>query len=668
MGKSAGGQPNLKERNDRRMKVTLKDGSSKEYSQPMPIIDIAKDISEGLARVACVAELDGRVVDLRTVVEGEHTLNILTFDSDEGKAAYRHTASHVLAQAVKRLYPQAKCAIGPAIEDGFYYDFDMEPLDREALDNIEKEMKKIIKEGASLERFSLPRAEAIERMKKREEPYKVELIEELPEDAEISFYEQGEFLDLCAGPHLMSTKPLKAIKLISSSGAYWRGSEKNKMLTRIYGTAYTKKADLDAYLEHLADIKKRDHNKLGRELELFTTVDVIGQGLPLIMPKGVQIIQTLQRWIEDEEEKRGYMRTKTPLMAKSDLYKISGHWDHYKEGMFVLGDEEKDKEVFALRPMTCPFQYYVYKASQKSYRDLPCRYGETSTLFRNEESGEMHGLTRVRQFTISEGHLIVRPDQMVKEFKDCIALAQYCLQTLGVEEDVTYHLSKWDPDNAEKYIGEPEVWEKTENDIRNILTELAIPFTEEVGEAAFYGPKVDINAKNVYGKEDTMITIQWDALLAEQFDMYYIDENGEKVRPYIIHRTSMGCYERTLAWLIEKYAGAFPTWLCPEQARILPISEKYLDYAVKVETELKANGIRCSVDRRSEKIGYKIREARLQKIPYMLVVGQKEEEDGVISVRSRFLGDEGQKKLSDFIDNICREIRTKEIRKVEVEN
>ena len=668
MGKSAGGQPNLKERNDRRMKVTLKDGSSKEYSQPMPIIDIAKDISEGLARVACVAELDGRVVDLRTVVEGEHTLNILTFDSDEGKAAYRHTASHVLAQAVKRLYPQAKCAIGPAIEDGFYYDFDMEPLDREALDNIEKEMKKIIKEGASLERFSLPRAEAIERMKKREEPYKVELIEDLPEDAEISFYEQGEFLDLCAGPHLMSTKPLKAIKLISSSGAYWRGSEKNKMLTRIYGTAYTKKADLDAYLEHLADIKKRDHNKLGRELELFTTVDVIGQGLPLIMPKGVQIIQTLQRWIEDEEEKRGYMRTKTPLMAKSDLYKISGHWDHYKEGMFVLGDEEKDKEVFALRPMTCPFQYYVYKASQKSYRDLPCRYGETSTLFRNEESGEMHGLTRVRQFTISEGHLIVRPDQMVKEFKDCIALAQYCLQTLGVEEDVTYHLSKWDPDNAEKYIGEPEVWEKTENDIRNILTELAIPFTEEVGEAAFYGPKVDINAQNVYGKEDTMITIQWDALLAGQFDMYYIDENGEKVRPYIIHRTSMGCYERTLAWLIEKYAGAFPTWLCPEQARILPISEKYLDYAVKVETELKANGIRCSVDRRSEKIGYKIREARLQKIPYMLVVGQKEEEDGVISVRSRFLGDEGQKELSDFIDNICREIRTKEIRKVEVEN
>lgn len=583
------------------MKVTLKDGSSKEYSQAMSIIDIAKDISEGLARVACVAELDGEVVDLRTIVDGEHTLNILTFDSDEGKAAFRHTASHVLAQAIKRLYPDAKCAIGPSIEEGFYYDFDIAPLDREALDKIEKEMKKIVKEGATLERFTLPRQEAIDLMKKREEPYKVELIEDLPEDAEISFYQQGEYIDLCAGPHLMNTKPLKAMKLISSSGAYWRGNEKNKMLTRVYGTAYTKKADLDAYLEHLEDIKKRDHNKLGRELELFTTVDVIGQGLPLLMPKGVQVIQTLQRWIEDEEEKRGYMRTKTPLMAKSDLYKISGHWDHYKEGMFVLGDEEKDKEVFALRPMTCPFQYYVYKASQKSYRDLPCRYGETSTLFRNEDSGEMHGLTRVRQFTISEGHLIVRPDQMVKEFKDCIALAQYCLQTLGVEEDVTYHLSKWDPENREKYIGEPEVWNETEEDIRQILTELNIPFTEDVGEAAFYGPKVDINAKNVYGKEDTMITIQWDALLAEQFDMYYIDENGEKVRPYIIHRTSIGCYERTLAWLIEKYAGAFPTWLSPEQVRVLPISEKYLDYANSVEEKLKANGIRCSVDSRSEK-------------------------------------------------------------------
>ena len=649
------------------MKVTLKDGSSKEYSQAMSIIDIAKDISEGLARVACVAELDGEVVDLRTIVDGEHTLNILTFDSDEGKAAFRHTASHVLAQAIKRLYPDAKCAIGPSIEEGFYYDFDIAPLDREALDKIEKEMKKIVKEGATLERFTLPRQEAIDLMRKREEPYKVELIEDLPEDAEISFYQQGEYIDLCAGPHLMNTKPLKAMKLISSSGAYWRGNEKNKMLTRVYGTAYTKKADLDAYLEHLEDIKKRDHNKLGRELELFTTVDVIGQGLPLLMPKGVQVIQTLQRWIEDEEEKRGYMRTKTPLMAKSDLYKISGHWDHYKEGMFVLGDEEKDKEVFALRPMTCPFQYYVYKASQKSYRDLPCRYGETSTLFRNEDSGEMHGLTRVRQFTISEGHLIVRPDQMVKEFKDCIALAQYCLQTLGVEEDVTYHLSKWDPTNKEKYIGEPEVWEETEGHIRQMLEELNIPFTEDVGEAAFYGPKVDINAKNVYGKEDTMITIQWDALLAEQFDMYYIDENGDKQRPYIIHRTSMGCYERTLAWLIEKYAGMFPTWLCPEQVRVIPISEKFNAYADKVEAQMKEAGIRCSVDRRSEKMGYKIREARLERVPYMLVVGAKEEEEGKVSVRSRYLGDEGMKDLGEFIAAIKEEIKNKTIRKIEVE-
>ncbi len=649
------------------MKITLKDGSVKEYDKAMSVIDIASDISEGLARMACAGEVDGKVVDLRTVVDKDCTLAILTFNDEAGKAAYRHTASHVLAEAVKRLYPEAKLAIGPSIDTGFYYDFDHASFSREDLDKIEEEMKKIIKEGAEIKRFTLPRAEAIKFMQDRNEPYKVELIEDLPEDAEISFYSQGEFTDLCAGPHLMSTKPIKAFKLISSSGAYWRGSEKNKMLSRIYGTAYTKKAELDEYLQHLEDIKLRDHNKLGREMELFTTVDVIGQGLPLIMPKGVKIIQKLQRWIEDEEDNnRGYIRTKTPLMAKSDLYKISGHWDHYKDGMFVLGDEEKDKEVFALRPMTCPFQYYVYKASQKSYRDLPCRYGETSTLFRNEDSGEMHGLTRVRQFTISEGHLIVRPDQMVEEFKGCIALAQYCLQTLGLEEDVTYHLSKWDPDNKEKYIGEPEVWEETQQHIRNVLNELNIPFVEDVGEAAFYGPKVDINAKNVYGKEDTMITIQWDALLAEQFDMYYIDENGEKKRPYIIHRTSIGCYERTLAWLIEKYSGMFPTWLCPEQVRVLPISDKYRDYADEVLAKLKANGIDASIDTRAEKIGYKIREARLDRIPYMLVVGEKEQEAGVVSVRSRYEGDEGQKPLDEFIEAVCREIRTKEIRKINV--
>ncbi|MDY2607981.1 MAG: threonine--tRNA ligase, partial [Lachnospiraceae bacterium] len=575
--------------------------------------------------------------------------------------------SHVLAEAVKRVFPEAKLAIGPSIDTGFYYDFEHEPFSREDLDKIEAEMKKVIKENATLERFELPREEAIKLMEERNEPYKVELINDLPEDAVISFYKQGDFVDLCAGPHLMKTGVIKAFKLISSSGAYWRGNSDNKMLTRIYGTAFTKKADLEEYLAHLEDIKNRDHNKLGREMELFTTVDVIGQGLPLIMPKGEIMIRTMQRWIEDEEEKRGYVRTKTPLMAKSDLYKISGHWDHYKDGMFVLGDEEKDKEVFALRPMTCPFQYYVYKASQKSYRDLPLRYGETSTLFRNEDSGEMHGLTRVRQFTISEGHLIVRPDQMVEEFKGCLELAKYCLETLGVEEDVTYHLSKWDPNDRKKYIGEPEVWEETEGHIRNILNEIGVEFTEDVGEAAFYGPKVDINAKNVYGKEDTMITIQWDALLAEQFDMYYVDQNGEKVRPYIIHRTSIGCYERTLAWLIEKYAGLFPTWLCPEQVRVLPISEKYADYAAKIEKELKNNGIRCSVDNRSEKIGFKIRETRLNRVPYMLVVGQKEEEENKVSVRSRYLGDEGQKDLSDFIDAISKEIRTKEIRKIEVE-
>lgn len=648
------------------MKITLKDGSVKEYDKSMTVYEIANDISEGLARMACAGELNGKVVDLRTVVDTDSNLNIFTFNDDAGKAAYRHTTSHVLAQAVKRLYPNAKLAIGPSIDTGFYYDFDIPSLDRAALDELEKEMKKIIKEGDNLVRFTLPRAEAIELMQKREETYKVELIEDLPVDVELSFYQQGDFVDLCAGPHLMSTKNIKAIKLISSSGAYWRGSEKNKMLTRVYGTAYTKNAELDEFLVHLEDIKKRDHNKLGREMELFTTVDVIGQGLPLMMPKGAKMIQTLQRWIEDEEERRGYVRTKTPLMAKSDLYKVSGHWDHYKEGMFVLGDEKVDKEVFALRPMTCPFQYYVYKASQKSYRDLPIRYGETSTLFRNEDSGEMHGLTRVRQFTITEGHLIVRPDQMVKEFKDCLALAKYCLETLGVEEDVTYRLSKWDPNNKTKYIGTEEVWEETQESIRQILNEVGVKFTEAEGEAAFYGPKVDIQAKNVYGKEDTMITIQWDAILAEQFDMYYVDQNGDKVRPYIIHRTSMGCYERTLAWLIEKYAGLFPTWLCPEQVRVLPISEKYHDYANKVKEELMKNNISATVDERAEKIGYKIRETRLDRVPYILVVGQKEEEEGVVSVRSRYLGDEGQKPLDTFIEEICKEIRTKEIRKIEV--
>ena len=645
------------------MKITLKDGSVKEYAQAMSVYDIALDISEGLARAACAGEVNGEVVDLRTVVDEDCELSILTGNDAEGLRTMRHTCSHVLAEAVKRLFPDAKLAIGPSIDEGYYYDFDHAPFSREDLDNLEKEMKKIIKEGNKLEKFTLPREEAIKYMEEKGEPYKVELIKDLPEDSVISFYSQGDFVDLCAGPHLMRTKGIKAFKLISSSMAYWRGDSNKAQLQRIYGTAFNNKEDLAAYLEHLEDIKKRDHNKLGREMELFATVDVVGQGLPLILPKGVKMIMKMQRWIEDLEDKEwGYVRTKTPLMAKSDLYKISGHWDHYQDGMFVLGDEEVDKEVFALRPMTCPFQYYVYKNSQKSYRDLPYRMGETSTLFRNEESGEMHGLTRVRQFTISEGHNVIRPDQAEEELANCLHLAIYILNTLGLQDDVTYRLSKWDPENKEKYLGDENYWESTQGALRKILQEENLPFTEADGEAAFYGPKIDIQAKNVYGKEDTMITIQLDCAIAEKFDMYYIDQNGEKQRPYIIHRTSLGCYERTLAWLIEKYAGKFPTWLCPEQVRVLPISEKYAEYAEKVRKELAKNNVDVSVDNRSEKIGYKIRDARLSKVPYMLVVGQQEEEQGLVSVRSRYEGNEGQKSIEEFVDAICKEIRTKEIR------
>ncbi|MBQ4559749.1 MAG: threonine--tRNA ligase [Tyzzerella sp.] len=651
------------------MKVMLKDGSSMEFENGISVLDVAKSISEGLGRAACAAKVNGEVVDIRTELDGDCELEILTFRDDEGKKAFRHTASHVMAQAVKRLYPDVKLAIGPAIEDGFYYDFDKATaFSADELAEIEKEMKKIVKENIRLERFTLPREEAIKFMEEKEEPYKVELIKDLPEGSVISFYKQGDFVDLCAGPHLMSTKAIKAFKLISSSMAYWRGDSNKAQLQRIYATAYDNKEDLAAHMEHLEDIKKRDHNKLGREMELFATVDVIGQGLPLMLPKGTKMIMKLQRWIEDLEDKEwGYVRTKTPLMAKSDLYKISGHWDHYKDGMFVLGDEEVDKEVFALRPMTCPFQYYVYKNSQKSYRDLPYRMGETSTLFRNEDSGEMHGLTRVRQFTISEGHNVIRPDQAEEELQNCLNLAIHILTTLGLQDEVTYRLSKWDPENKTKYLGDEAYWESTQDALRQILIEKGISFTEADGEAAFYGPKIDIQAKNVYGKEDTMITIQLDCAIAEKFDMYYIDQNGEKVRPYIIHRTSLGCYERTLAWLIEKYAGKFPTWLCPEQVRILPISEKYADYAEKVRKELARNDVDVTVDNRSEKIGYKIRDARLSRLPYMLIVGEKEEAEGLVSVRSRFAGDEGQKSIEAFVEQICKEIRTKEIRKEEVQ-
>ena len=651
------------------MKVMLKDGSSKEFESGVSVLDIAREISEGLARAACAGKVNGEVVDLRTEVNEDCELEILTFRDDEGKKVFRHTASHVMAQAVKRLYPDTKLAIGPAIEDGFYYDFDRaSAFTQEELADIEKEMKKIVKENIKLERFTLPREEAIKFMEEKEEPYKVELIQDLPEDSIISFYKQGDFVDLCAGPHLMSTKGIKAFKLISSSMAYWRGDSNKAQLQRIYATAYDNKEDLAAHMERLEDIKKRDHNRLGREMELFATVDVIGQGLPLMLPKGTKMIMKLQRWIEDLEDKEwGYVRTKTPLMAKSDLYKISGHWDHYKDGMFVLGDEEVDKEVFALRPMTCPFQYFVYKNSQKSYRDLPYRMGETSTLFRNEDSGEMHGLTRVRQFTISEGHNVIRPDQAEEELQNCLNLAIHILTTLGLQDDVTYRLSKWDPENKAKYLGDEAYWESTQDALRQILIEKGINFVEADGEAAFYGPKIDIQAKNVYGKEDTMITIQLDCAIAEKFDLYYIDQNGDKVRPYIIHRTSLGCYERTLAWLIEKYAGKFPTWLCPEQVRILPISEKYADYAEKVRKELAMNGVDVTVDNRSEKIGYKIRDARLNRLPYMLIVGEKEEAEGLVSVRSRFAGDEGQKSIDAFVEQICKELRIKEIRKEEVQ-
>ena len=650
------------------MKITLKDGSVKEYESPLSVFDIAKDISEGLARVAAGAELDGEFVDLRTVVDKDANLNIVTINDEKGLGIVRHTASHILAQAVKRVFPASKLAIGPSIENGFYYDIEHEPFSRDDLDKLEAEMKKIIKENIKIEKFELPRADAIKFMEERNEPYKVELINDLPQDAIISFYKQGEFVDLCAGAHILSTKGVKAFKLISSSMAYWRGDSNKAQLQRIYGTAFNNKEDLAAYLEHLEDIKKRDHNKLGREMELFATVDVIGQGLPLLLPKGTKMVMKLQRWIEDIEDREwGYVRTKTPLIAKSDLYKISGHWDHYRDGMFVLGDEEVDKEVFALRPMTCPFQYYVYKNSQKSYRDLPYRMGETSTLFRNEDSGEMHGLTRVRQFTISEGHLVIRPDQAEEELQNCLNLAIHVLDTLGLKDDVTFRLSKWDKNNKEKYLGDDAYWENTQAALRKILVDKDLPFKEADGEAAFYGPKIDIQAKNVYGKEDTMITIQLDCAIADMFDMYYIDKDGEKKRPYIIHRTSLGCYERTLAWLIEKYAGKFPTWLCSEQVRILPISDKYAAYANEIKKALFDNGVDVTVDERSEKIGFKIREARLNRVPYMLVVGEKEEADKTVSVRSRFAGDEGIKSIDAFVEQICKEIRTKEIRKEEVE-
>lgn len=645
------------------MIIKLKDGSVKEYSAPATAAEITKDISMGLYRNACCVSINGKIADLRTVVDGDCDFEVLTFDDEDGKKAFNHTASHVMAQAVKRLYPNAKLTIGPAIENGFYYDFDVDThFTQDDLDKIEKEMKAIVKENYPIERFELPADEAIKLMEEKGEPYKIELIKEHSEKGEpISFYKQGEFTELCAGPHIPEMKVIKAFKLTNCTGAYWRGDEKNKVLCRVYGIAFPKASMLEDYLNALEEAKKRDHNKLGRELELFTTVDYIGQGLPILLPKGTKIIQTLQRWVEDEEAKRGWLLTKTPLMAKSDLYKISGHWDHYKDGMFVMGDEEKDKEVFALRPMTCPFQYQAYLNRPRSYRDLPLRYDETSTLFRNEASGEMHGLIRVRQFTISEGHLMCRPDQLEDEFKACLELTNYMMETIGLKEDLTYRFSQWDPNDCDKYIGTEEQWNEAQGVMKTILDDLNIDYKIGIGEAAFYGPKLDIQIKNVFGKEDTLVTIQIDQMLAEKFGMEYVDKDGIKKNPYIIHRTSIGCYERTLALLIEKYAGAFPTWLAPVQVKLLPIADRHLDYLLEAKKALEAKGIRCEVDDRSEKIGFKIRSAQLEKVPYMVLAGDKDIENGTISVRTRSGGDKGAMALDEFVEKIVAEVESKSL-------
>jgi len=642
--------------------LQLKGDVEKEVVANTTILNVAKDISEGLARNACAALVDGKLTDLRVELAADCALSILTFDDDGGKWAFRHTASHILAQAVKRLYPAAKLAIGPAIDTGFYYDIDFgKQIAQDDLMKIEAEMKKIVKEGLDIERFSMTRDEALAWAEADVNPYKQELIAELPADEEISFYKQGEFVDLCAGPHLMNVKTVKAVKLTAIAGAYWRGSEKNAMLTRIYGTAFPKASELDAHLAAVEEAKKRDHNKVGRELHLFTTSDVIGQGLPLLMPKGAKIVQLLQRFVEDEEEKRGYVLTKTPFMAKNDLYKASGHWDHYKEGMFILGDEEKeDEEIFALRPMTCPFQFTIYNAEQHSYRDLPIRYNETSTLFRNEASGEMHGLIRVRQFTLSEGHLVCTREQLEEEFKGVVDLINFMTETLGIKDDLTFRFSKWDPNNKDKYEGDADVWEETQDIMRKLLNDLGLDFYEAEGEAAFYGPKLDIQFKNVHGKEDTIITVQIDFSLAHKFNMTYIDRDGTKKTPIIIHRSSIGCYERTLAMLIEKYAGQFPAWLAPVQVAVLPISEKYEDYAAEVTQKLKAAGLRVEADYRSEKIGYKIREARNERVPFIFVLGEKEAETNEVNLRSR-KGEEGAMSLDAAIVRILEEVNSKAI-------
>lgn len=643
------------------MKITLKDGSVIEVESGSTAQQIAEGISPRLGKAALVAKVNGDVVDLNLPITKDCTLEILTYANEEGKMAYRHTAAHILAQAVKTVYPAAQLAIGPATNVGFYYDFDLPfPIAMDDLAAIENEMKTIIAADFPLERIDVTRKQAMTKMQGFNEVYKMQLIEELPARSKITLYKQGNFIDLCRGPHLSSTGKVKFFKLIQIAGAYWKGDEHNKMLTRIYGVAFETKKELDEYVTKLEEAKKRDHNKLGRDMQLFMTEERVGQGLPLFMPKGAKIMQTMQRFVEDEEERRGYMLTKTPYMAKSDLYKLSGHWDHYKDGMFIIGDEVMDDEVLALRPMTCPFQYMIYKNGLKSYRDLPCRYSETSTLFRKEASGEMHGLIRIRQFTLADGHIICTPEQLEDEFKGSLDLCNYILGVLGLKDDIFFRFSRWDPKDKDKYINEPKKWKAAEDQMKRILDDIGIEYVEGIGEAAFYGPKLDIQSRNVYGKVDTLLTIQVDMFLAERFDMTYVDENGEKKTPYIIHRSSIGCYERTLALLIEKYGGAFPLWLAPEQVRVLSLTERTAEKAQELTDELKRRGILATVDNRNEKIGYKIRETQNDKVPYMLIIGDKEVEANVVAVRHRS-NDLGQMPFADFINMIREEIDTKAI-------
>ncbi len=644
------------------MKITLKDGSIIEAQEGSTPEQIAHSFGEGLARAALIAKVNGELVDLNYKIDGDCTLEILTYKDEDGKKAYRHTAAHILAQAIKNVYPAAQLAIGPATNVGFYYDIDIPfSVTMDDLAAVENEMNEIIAADFPIEHTTVTRKAAMAQMRGFNEVYKMQLIEELPRGAKITMYKQGNFVDLCRGPHLSSTGKVKFVKLVQIAGAYWKGDEHNKMLTRIYGVAFDKKAELDEYLQKLEDAKKRDHNKLGRDMGLFMTEERIGQGLPLFMPKGAKILQTMMRFVEDEEERRGYMLTKTPYIAKSDLYKLSGHWDHYRDKMFIIGDEVMDDEVLALRPMTCPFQYMIYKNGLKSYRDLPCRYNETSTLFRKEASGEMHGLIRIRQFTLSEGHLICTPEQLEDEFRGVLDLCTFMLETLGLKDDISFRFSRWDPKDKDKYIYEPKKWKEAEDAMKKILDDIGLEYVEGIGEAAFYGPKLDLQIKNVYGKEDTLITIQVDMFLAEKFDMTYIDENGEKKTPYIIHRSSIGCYERTLALLIEKYGGAFPLWLAPEQVRVMSLTDRTADKCADIVAALKNKGILATLDTRNEKIGYKIREAQMEKVPYMLIIGDKEAEANEVSVRHRN-DNLGNMTLDAFYASIREEIDTKAIK------